>query len=79
MIEEALAIASDSLQLERLSAPAGLGLGGNESAEIALSILAEIQWRRQAGSLLPLRDLRQAQTTKTASVSDDKACPGRRN
>jgi len=78
VIQEAQTLVSMRLDLERLSAPAGLGLGGRESSEIALSILAEIQWRRQKGPLLPLKELDQALTTKTASLRDDNDCPGRR-
>lgn len=78
VIQEVLAMVLSPLDLERLSAPAGLRLGGSESSEIALSILSEIQWRRQVGSLLPLRELRQVQATKTAVTRDSNSCPGRR-
>jgi xanthine dehydrogenase accessory factor len=78
VIQEAQTMSSALLDLERLSAPAGLGLGGSESPEIALSILAEIQWRREKGPLLPLREQRQNQAMKNSSFKGDDACPGRR-
>jgi xanthine dehydrogenase accessory factor len=78
VITQARLMLNDAMALERLSAPAGLGLGGQASAEIALSILAEIQWRRQGGSLLPLRELRQQRAAQTATVVNDDTCPGRR-
>jgi xanthine dehydrogenase accessory factor len=78
VIQQAQTLAVSPLDLERLSAPAGLDLGGSESADIALSIVAEIQWRRQAGSLLPLRELRQARAAKAATTIHDADCPGRR-
>ncbi len=78
VLSSAFTLLDDAMALERVSAPAGLGLGGNSSAEIALSILAEIQWRRHGGPLLPLRELRAARALKPASISDDNACPGKR-
>lgn len=78
VIQQARAMAVGSLDLERLSAPAGLGLGGSESADIALSIMAEIQWRREMGPLLPLRELRQARVAKAAATVHEDGCPGQR-
>jgi xanthine dehydrogenase accessory factor len=78
VIRQAGALSQTPLDLERLSAPAGLGLGGRESAEIALAILAEIQWRRHGGPLLPLRELRAAKAAKAAADTAGGECPGRR-
>jgi xanthine dehydrogenase accessory factor len=78
VIQQAQTLAVTPLDLERLSAPAGLDLGGSESSEIALSIVAEIQWRRQVGSLLPMRELRQSRAAKAATTIHDDDCPGRR-
>lgn len=66
--------------LSRLSAPAGLELGGNSSQEISLSILAEIQWRQHGSttSLQPLCDLRAARINNSVSGQRDKSCPGKR-
>lgn len=44
--------------LERLHAPMGLDLGGDTPAEIALSIIAEIQRERRQRTGLPLRQIR---------------------
>lgn len=78
VMQKARTLLTSPLDLERLSAPAGLGLGGRASSEIALSILAEIQWRRQGGPLLPLRELRADKARKPATITDDEQCPGRR-
>ena len=44
--------------MERLHAPIGLDLGGDTPAEIALSVIAEIQQSRHRSSGLPLRKVR---------------------
>ena len=66
--------------LSKLSAPAGLELGGNSSAEICLSILAELQWRshNNQSSLKPLTELRTSRLDKSVSGQRDKSCPGKR-
>ena len=67
--------------LNRLSAPAGLELGGNGSEEISLSILAEIQWRHHGStaSLQPLSDLRASRLVKSVTGQRDQNCPGKRS
>jgi xanthine/CO dehydrogenase XdhC/CoxF family maturation factor len=46
------------LWMERLHAPMGLDLGGDTPAEIALSVIAEIQQTRRQRTGLPLRQIR---------------------
>lgn len=71
---------SDPALLARLSAPAGIDLGGNGSAQIALSILAEMQWRMagEQGELRPMTERRQARLDKTRSGQRFESCPGQR-
>ena len=57
-------------QMEQLHAPMGLDLGGETPAEIALSVIAEIQINLQRGSGLPLRQVRS--TNGTATVSSEE-------
>jgi len=66
--------------LRRISSPAGLDLGGQESGAIALSILAEVQWRRCGGtaSLRPTSELRESRIAHSASGQRHRACPGKR-
>ncbi|MDD3608512.1 MAG: XdhC family protein [Halothiobacillaceae bacterium] len=66
--------------LEKVSAPAGIDLGGASSADIALSILAEIQWRRQgaAGSLRPAVEKRAERLGISLSGQRFEFCPGQR-
>ena len=64
--------------LERLSAPAGLDLGGKASMEIALSILAEIQLRRYQASGKLLTDLREVKISSPPEKNDQHECPGKR-
>jgi xanthine dehydrogenase accessory factor len=78
VLQRAQAMLPSALHLERLSAPAGLGLGGRASSEIALAILAEIQWRRHGGPLLPLRELRAMKAAGAASAAGTNDCPGQR-
>lgn len=65
-------------QMARVSAPAGLELGGRDSAQIALSILAEIQMRHFDKSGRPLESLRDEKLRQAANITDDGECPGRR-
>ena len=78
VIEAATPQVEDPARLARLSAPAGLDLGGKGSGEIALSILAEIQQRRHGGSGLALCDIREQRAQRPPSVTSDEACPGKR-
>ena len=77
-INEARKNIKDPQRLNKLSAPAGLELGGNGSMEIALSILAEIQMRRYQASGLPLTELRTRGIQKKQSIRKDNECPGKR-
>lgn len=63
--------------LDRLSAPAGLDLGGNDSMEIAFSILAEIQLRHYETSGQALCEVRN-QRIKNRSNRQTEECPGKR-
>ena len=66
--------------LARVSGPAGLDLGGQGSAEIALSILAEMQWRRAGcrGELRPAVELRGRRLDKSREGQRFSSCPGQR-
>ncbi|MEW6765044.1 MAG: XdhC family protein [Pseudomonadota bacterium] len=66
--------------LERVSAPAGIDLGGQETAAIALSLVAEMQWRAAgaAGELRPMVELRAARLERSRTGQRDLACPGQR-
>ena len=77
VIDQALPLLNDKRSLEKLSAPAGLYIGGKSSMEIALSILAEIQLRRYGTSGKLLRDLR-TERSQTPSNHTDATCPGKR-
>ena len=64
---------------KRLSSPAGLNLGGQASNEIALSVLAEIQWRHHGlEDCYPLSNTpdKHINTAKTRLAA--VACPGKR-
>jgi len=78
VIEAVRPTLSNPERLSRLSAPAGLDLGGRGSGEIALAILAEIQGRRHGGSGQPLTELRDERMARPATVTTDEACPGKR-
>jgi len=80
VIDEATPLLKDVKTLSILSAPAGLELGGNSSAEICLSILAEVQWHchNSSTSLRPLTKLRASRLNKSISGQRDKSCPGKR-
>jgi xanthine dehydrogenase accessory factor len=78
VIEAATPMLRDPALLSRLSAPAGLDLGGRGSGEIALAILAEIQQRRHGGSGRALNELRDERAQRPATVTSDEACPGKR-
>jgi xanthine dehydrogenase accessory factor len=53
-------------QLARLHAPIGLDLGGNEPAELALSIAAELVAVRRGGTGHPMREVRPIMRTGSA-------------
>lgn len=81
VIDAALPLLSDEHLLSRLSAPAGIDLGGNASFEIALSVLAEIQWREHGGSLQTLSQAsHHTQSGRPPGPwrDNDEACPGKR-
>lgn len=80
VIHEASAALDDPALLDRLSAPAGLALGGRDSMQIALSILAEIQWRAEggAGSGRPLSELREQCAGQQGDAPASAPCPGQR-
>lgn len=64
---------------ERLSSPAGLNLGGQSSGDIALSVLAEIQWRHHnQNASVPLVDPTRQQRPKLSSATTSLNCPGKR-
>jgi len=79
IIDQVAPFLSDPAQLDRLSAPAGLSLGGQSSYEIAASILAEIQWRSHGQvTIQALTELRAVRMTNSVSGQRDKGCPGKR-
>jgi len=79
IIDQVTPFLSDPAQLNRLSAPAGLSLGGQSSYEIAVSILAEIQWRCYGrATIQALTELRANRVTNSVSGQRDKGCPGKR-
>lgn len=51
-----MAAGVDAAQLEKVSAPTGLDLGGQSPAEIALSIMGEIVAREHGASGLPMKE-----------------------
>lgn len=79
VIESARELINDSVLLDKLSAPAGLDLGGKASMEIALSILAEIQLRRYHASGQALTDLRQIRIDHSKTEQNENTCPGKRD
>lgn len=67
--------------LERISAPAGLDIGGQDSGAIALSLLAEIQWRLQGGTGGLIRTMAAARAERldrSRTGQRDQSCPGKR-
>lgn len=66
--------------LERVSAPAGIDLGGQETAAIALSLVAEMQWRAAecTGELRPMVELRAARLERSRTGQRNLSCPGQR-
>lgn len=66
--------------LERVSAPAGIDLGGQETAAIALSLVAEMQWRAAgcAGELRPMVELRAERLERSRTGQRNLSCPGQR-
>jgi len=81
VIDKATPLLNNPQVLSKLSAPAGIDLGGNNTAEICLSILAEIQWRchHNKKSLRPLSELREQRISTSISGQRNKSCPGKRN
>lgn len=77
VITSVLPLLTDPTALSRLSAPAGLDIGGSSSMEIALSILAEIQLRQYHKSGLPLTDLREIRALQNKTRLN-ALCPGKR-
>ena len=77
VIDAAKAALDNPADLQHLSAPAGIDLGGNASSEIALSIVAEIQWRQRGGSL-QLMSERDVDPIAAPTIVDDRNCPGKR-
>jgi len=71
---------TDVALLERLSSPAGLDLGGQSSGAIALSILAEIQWRISGGvgQLRPAYEFRDDRLAHSLTGQRNIGCPGQR-
>jgi len=80
VLEQVASRLQDAALLARVSAPAGLDLGGQETAAIALSILAEMQWRAAGcvGELRPMTELRAARLAHSRSGQRHLACPGQR-
>lgn len=78
VINAAAPLIEDPSRLSHLSAPAGLELGGRSSAEIALSIIAEIQMHRYATSAKPLTDSRKQRIKEKNHSTSDESCPGKR-
>lgn len=82
VMEEARAQLADAALFERLSAPAGVDLGGRDSAVIALSILAEIHAHAGGGSLRRLSELREERARQARNQSRTQhanmRCPGQR-
>lgn len=70
----------DTRLLERVSAPAGIDLGGQETAAIALSLIAEMQWRAagMTGELRPMVELRAARLERSRTGQRHQSCPGQR-
>ncbi|MGC9456917.1 MAG: XdhC family protein [Halothiobacillaceae bacterium] len=74
-------LSGDRDRLERISAPAGLDLGGQDSGAIALSLLAEIQWRMQGGQgrqVLTMAASRAQRIEVSRTGQRDQGCPGQR-
>jgi len=80
VIDEATLLLNSTQILSKLSAPAGIELGGNSTTEICLSTLAEIQWRNHNSkpSLRALTDLRSLRLNSSLTGQRNKSCPGKR-
>ncbi len=78
VIEAAKSALDNPADLQSLSDPAGIDFGGNASSEIALSIMAEIQWRQRGGSL-KLMSERDIDAMAAPTIVDDRDCPGKRS
>lgn len=70
----------DEALLARVSAPAGIDLGGQETVAIALSLVAEMQWRAAGctGELRPMVELRAARLERSRTGQRNLSCPGQR-
>lgn len=70
----------DASLLECVSAPAGIDLGGQDTAAIALSLIAEMQWRAAGmqGELRPMVELRAARLERSRTGQRSQSCPGQR-
>lgn len=79
-IIEGLGIVEGDERFGRLSAPAGLDLGGQSSGAIALSILAEMQWRTMGaqGSCRPMTESRSSRAQASVTGQRFDQCPGQR-
>ncbi|MEG3638420.1 XdhC family protein [Magnetococcus sp. PR-3] len=80
IIDELSNKADDNIQKKlhkRLSAPAGLDLGGENTPSIVLSILSEIQMRHYQGSAERLNDLRPQKLANDQPDRAQKTCPGK--
>lgn len=78
---ESMGMGTEDSRLQRLSAPCGLDLGGQSSGAIALSILAEVQWRAMgtAGSLRPVTEARNERAARSSTGQRFDHCPGQRD
>ena len=79
VIDQVAPLLSDPALLDRLSAPAGLNLGGRSSYHIAQSILAEVQWRCHGQApIQALTELRTERLQKSLTGQRNESCPGKR-
>jgi len=80
VLEQVASRVGDESLLERVSAPAGIDLGGQETAAIALSLVAEMQWRAAGctGELRPMVELRAARLERSRTGQRNLACPGQK-
>lgn len=77
---QAIDMRANDPRLQRLSAPCGADLGGQSSGAIALSILAELQWRAMgaSGSLRPVTEMRALRAARSTTGQRFDHCPGQR-
>jgi len=78
---ETVSMGREDPRLLRLSAPCGLDLGGQSPGAIALSILAELQWRTMgaSGSLRPVTEMRDARAARSSTGQRFDHCSGQRD